>query len=278
MKVAVASVVFIEAFAYFNDFMESLQKQTLQMFDVLLINDNIPIDLLKGKLERESWIRQERVHIVDKKLHHLLPYELRIELLSKALEYGIDLLILLDCDDKAKSNRVAEIVHQYDEKYAFFYNDILGFDDRKVMPRMPLVTDKIDYILESNYLGLSNSAINMRHMTKDFIASLMEGNTQVFDWYLFSRMLLDNMSGIRVSNTCTYYRIYHANIAGVARPTEKLIEQEKTVKLAHYQLMRKYDKRYEKLMGKYENLNCTQIDHKSDSKLYFWWGILSEGE
>lgn len=276
MKITVGSVVFIEALDYFDDFMESLQKQTLQDFDILLINDNIPVNLLQDKLKSKKWICEERIHITDKNLQHLLPHELRIELLNKALEYKTDLLILLDCDDKAKSNRIEEAARQYYDKYSFFYNEILQFDGRKIMPWMPSVTDKIDFLLEKNYLGLSNSAINMRHITKEFIESLREGKTKIFDWYLFSRMLLNGMMGIRVDNTCTYYRIYHANIAGVSKCTKELLEKEKQVKLMHYQLMRKYDRRYERLIDKYKKLRDDRVNCDSDSKLYFWWGLLAE--
>lgn len=276
MKVTVASVVFWEALAFFDDFVASLQKQDCQEFDVLLINDNIPMDVLADRLKMYNKSFAGRLHIVDKSTHKLLPYELRIELLFEALADRTELLILLDCDDMAKSNRVSEVVKQYDGKYDFYYNDIFLFSGLNAMPVLPEITDNIDYLLEHNYLGLSNCAINMKHMKEEFIESLREGTTQVFDWYLFSRMLLAGMTGRHIDNTGTYYRIYANNTAGISKHTESELEKERNIKLEHYRLLKKYDGRYRELIDKYEKLDICRCRAKTDTGVYFWWGMLSE--
>lgn len=276
MKVTVASVVFWEALAFFDDFVISLQKQDCQEFDVLLINDNIPMDVLADRLKIYKKSFADRLHIVDKSTHKLLPYELRIELLFEALAGGTELLILLDCDDMAKSNRISEVMKQYDGKYDFYYNDLFLLNGMNAMPRLPEITDKIDYLLEHNYLGLSNCAINMKHIKEEFIESLREGVTQVFDWYLFSRMLLAGMTGRRVDNTGTYYRIYVNNTAGLSKYTESELEKERNIKLKHYELLRKYDERYRELIDKYEKLDIGRCRTGTNTGVYFWWGMLSE--
>jgi len=276
MKTTVASVVFLEALEFLDDFVISLQRQDCQEFDVLLINDNIPMDMITDRLKKYRLSFTDRVHIADESTHKLLPFELRIELLYEALTGGTELLILLDCDDMAKSNRVSEVVKQYDEKYDFYYNDIFLFNGKRAMPKLPKITNKIDYLLEHNYLGLSNCAINMKHIRKDFVESLREGTTQVFDWYLFSRMLLSGMTGKYIGDTGTYYRIYADNTAGIPKHTVRGFEKERDVKLKHYGLLKKYDERYRKLIGKYENLDISRYKLRTDSGLYFWWGMLSE--
>lgn len=276
MKVTVASVVFAEALEFLDDFVMSLQKQDCQEFDVLLINDNIPIDILVNRLKIYKMSFADRIHIVDRNNRKLLPYELRIELLYEALANKTELLILLDCDDMAKSNRISEIVKQHDEKYDFYYNDIFLFNGMSIMPELPKITDKIDYLLEHNYLGLSNCAINMKHVKEEFIESLKEGATNVFDWYLFSRMLLADMVGKRIDNTGTYYRIYANNTAGIPKYTISELEKERNIKLKHYYLLQKYDKRYRELIEKYEKLDISKCRIGIDTGVYFWWGILSE--
>lgn len=52
MKTTVASVVFLEALEFLDDFVISLQRQDCQEFDVLLINDNIPMDMLTDRLKK----------------------------------------------------------------------------------------------------------------------------------------------------------------------------------------------------------------------------------
>lgn len=276
MKVTVASVVYEEALSFLNDFIISLQKQDCQEFDVLVINDNIPMDILVDSLKADKEPLADRIHIVDKSTYKLMTFELRIELLFEALADGTELLILLDCDDMARSDRVSEIVKQCDEKYDFYYNDIFLLNGMNAMPRLPEITDNIGYLLEHNYLGFSNCAINMKHVKKDFIESLREGETQIFDWYLFSRMLLSGMIGRYIDNTGTYYRIYANNIAGVPKYTINELERERQVKLQHYYLLQKYDKRYRKLIEIYESLDLCKYKVESEKKMYFWWGMLSE--
>ncbi len=276
MKVTIASVVFSEVLEFFDDFITSLQKQDCQKFDVLLINDNVLMDILADKLRKYEVAFTNRIHIVDKSIHRLLPFELRIELLFEALARRTDLLILLDCDDLAKDNRVSEIVKQFDDKYDFFYNDLILFDGTSAMPELPKITNKVDYLLEQNYLGLSNCAINMKHVKEEFIESLREGMIKIFDWYLFSRMLLSGMTGKYIGNTETYYRIYANNIAGIPRHSIREFEKEKEIKLEHYELLKKYDQRYGKLIEKYKNLDINKCRIGTNNSVYFWWGMLSE--
>ena len=234
------------------------------------------MDILADKLRKYEVAFTNRIHIVDKSIHRLLPFELRIELLFEALARRTDLLILLDCDDLAKDNRVSEIVKQFDDKYDFFYNDLILFDGTSAMPELPKITNKVDYLLEQNYLGLSNCAINMKHVKEEFIESLREGMIKIFDWYLFSRMLLSGMTGKYIGNTETYYRIYANNIAGIPRHSIREFEKEKEIKLEHYELLKKYDQRYGKLIEKYKNLDINKCRIGTNNSVYFWWGMLSE--
>lgn len=276
MKITVASVVFSEALEFLDDYMTSLQKQDCQEFDVLLMNDNIPINVLENRLKKYKISFTGRIHIVDKNSRKLLPYELRIELLYEALANRTELLVMLDCDDVAKSNRISEVMKQHDDKYDFYYNDIFLFNGMSAMPELPKITDNIDFLLEHNYLGLSNCAINIKHIKEEFIESLKEGATRVFDWYLFSRMLLAGMAGKRIDNTGTYYRIYQNNLAGIPQYTMSELEKEKHVKLKHYYLLQKYDKRYSELIKIYNNLDLSKCKSGTEIGPHFWWGMLSE--
>ena len=275
MKVMVASVVYLEALDFFDEFINSLKSQDSQCFEILLINDNINQCFLKKKLKDYDAQFLRRVSIVDKSVELLEPYELRIQIFKEALARNIDLLILLDCDDLAKDNRVSCIIGQYNEEYAFFYNDILSFDGKEIMPGIPEITDRIDGILECNYLGLSNCAINMRQITAEFIKSLYEARTLVFDWYLFSRILLDKRKGKKINGTCTYYRIHEKNIAGMLSSEKSRLEKERRIKIIHYQLLKKYDRRFLELLHKYENMDIDFKQTDMRNILPFWWNMLT---
>ena len=93
---------------------------------------------------------------------------------------------------------------------------------------------------------------------------------------MFSRMLLAGMTGKRIGNTGTYYRIYVNNIAGFSKCTISELEKERHIKLKHYGMLKKYDGRYRELIEKYENPDICRCRIGSDTDAYFWWGMLSE--
>jgi hypothetical protein len=91
---------------------------------------------------------------------------------------------------------------------------------------MDITVANVDLILECNYLGFTNCAININQISREFIDSLYEGRTEIFDWYLFSRILLNGGKGKRINGTATLYRLYDNNIAGIPKHTKKALEKE----------------------------------------------------
>lgn len=271
MRVAFGSVVFENAKSYLTDFFDSLVKQTNQEFDILLINDDIPERNLFEEYKEYFEFFKQRVIVIDQTGQSSKPYELRIELIRQAKIKGYDLLILGDCDDIFPENRVENIEKQFDKKYGFFYHELLDFEGSAVMPNLPPVIEGIEPIREANFLGLTNTALNLSLMDADFIDSLAKGTTNVFDWYLFSRLLLSGAAGKKIEQTYTKYRIYDENIAGRSVDTEACLEKERQVKLHHYELLEEYDAGYKLLRKKYEDNLVQKISSEEKS---FWWGRL----
>ena len=172
MKTAVGSVIFEEASKYLGDFFESLETQTDQDFSVILINDNISSEHLEKIIAGVSPGLKDRLYIGNRNGKKLSPGMLRVELLQEAFSLKTDLLIMMDCDDKASENRVSCIKEQFDPVYTFFYNELLDFDGKSVMKQLPAYT--LDYrdIGQSNYLGMSNGAIYLKGISQEFIESL----------------------------------------------------------------------------------------------------------
>ena len=59
MKIAFGTVIYEQAWKWYNEFVESLNAQTMQEFDVLIMNDGIakePLALLQKKLEYNTYI------------------------------------------------------------------------------------------------------------------------------------------------------------------------------------------------------------------------------
>ena len=212
MKTAVGSVIFEGAEKYLRDFFLSLEMQTDQDFSIIIINDNISSEHLDQIIRQVSPNIKERLSIVDRTQSKLNPATLRVELLREAFYKDIDLLIMLDCDDKASSNRVCCVKEQLDPAYTFFYNELLDFNGNSIMKELPDYTLNYRDIGQSNYLGISNGAIFLKGISQAFIESLGEVETRIFDWYLYSRLLLNEKKGKKINGCYTYYRIYEANL------------------------------------------------------------------
>ncbi len=271
MNIVIGSVIYKQAMKYIDDFLNSLKHQTLQNFDVLLVNDDIDEKDFFISFKKYIHFFGDRIKVIKANSNISQPYLLRIQLLKTVKEFGYAFLVLCDCDDKCALNRIEMSQVNCETERWFFYNELLSFNEEKIMPSMPSITENIFQVAEYNYLGLTNTMLVMKHLSNEFITSLKEGNTKIFDWYLYSRILLAGGTGEKIENTCTYYRIYQENVAG--KPTVALsdIRNEKRIKQEHYNLLKKYNPIFEELFNKYNNLDYDCVRRKDN---LYWWGIL----
>lgn len=269
MKVLFGSVVYQGAMGYFDSFINSISKQTEKEFTLLLINDGVSSGYLAEKM-KDTGILYEIVEY-DKQF---TPVELRIRLLEESCQRKADFLIMGDADDTFSEKRVEECVKAFlqNEDAGFVYNALCLFDGSRVMPDLPDMVNKPEDILECNFLGLSNTAIKMRGISLDFINSLNECKSFVFDWYLYSRLLLMGFHGIRVPDAYTFYRVHNNNYAGLPFMTEEAVQKEIEVKRRHYDTLKDYDWKYEKLADCYRENN---IVRNPEQRHYYWWNFTS---
>lgn len=274
MKIAFGTVIYQEAFEYAYEFIESLNRQTIG-FDLVVINDNCTQEQVEDLVSKS----RHKV-VVENSKGGMSPAELRIELILYAKRLHYDLLISGDFDDKFMENRVETIVQHYAEKYAFFYNELYDFENNNIMRKLPEVTSDIRDIADYNYLGLSNSAFNLKRISLDLLESMRKDYTRVFDWYLFSRILLQHESGKMVKDTGTYYRIHDHNIAGITYSNihPETIKKEIQVKIDHYILLNKYSEIFSDKLEFYLDLKKKSeqelADLKVDCNNEYWWGLL----
>lgn len=274
--VAVGSVIYQSAYGYIDDFLDSLENQTYKDFQVILINDDILEKDLNKVLDRHTEILNKICIVCLGGGQEI--YQTRIELFKNAKSLGTKLLILGDCDDFFSEDRVEKTVKCYEENadYGFFYNDIVLLTGEKMMKDLPDETCNAEDIIEFNYLGLSNSALNLDLLEDSFLDSLHKGNTKIFDWYLFSRMLLSMIKGKYVKDTSTYYRIHDNNLAGISGNGHEAIKKEYSVKLEHYRLLACENELFLKYYQKYENLDCSKVVANKNEK-GFWWNLIRIG-
>lgn len=273
MKTAFGTVVYESAWKYIDEFCKSLNAQTTQEFTMLIVCDNLSklhIQNLKQKFA-------QKVIIIPITENMSIP-AIRITLIKKAKQHGFDLLILGDFDDIFEQDRINKIIKTFklNPEYAFYYNKLVDFSGKSVFTILPEKIDGIETILEHNFCGLSNTALNLRLLDKNFITSLFECDSLIFDWYLFSRILLYGYKGRYVADTETLYRIYINNIAGIPSGKQADMEKELSIKRAHYALLKNTNFKIYSLYEIYSKLTIESL--KSDKVSYqnkilhgYWW-------
>lgn len=257
------TVVYNSSMSFFDEFIESINKQTVQDFELLVINDGIEDLILNNSLNKTD-IKFQVINNTE----GLNPADLRVKLLEESKSRGYKLLIIGDSDDLFESKRVESLKEAYirNSKYTFFYNELLKFDSSPAMTGVPKETLYIEQLLQHNYIGMSNSSINLNAISYEFINTLKNCKSFVFDWYLFSRILCSGGKGLFVGDAITYYRIHEGNFAGLDSELEKEIE----VKKKHYSMMATYNPMYEALLDKVNSLDLKTIPiNQADTS--FWW-------
>lgn len=270
IKILFGTVLYPQSYQFFEKFMSSIKHQTYKDFDLLIIYEEI------NKKDIEPFIKGFQGLVLYKKIEAGKPiYLSRCMLLEIAKIMKYDLLILGDSDDYFYENRVERYLESYDDSYVAYYNHLVDFENNRIFPELKEVT-LLDDLIEKNYLGLTNTGINLNRLNSDILKKMYLGKTNIFDWYMFSILLNCVGNAKLVPNTGTYYRIYSNNIAD----NRKDIRKEINVKLNHYQLLLPYEPfhsyflRYKAidnsitvklLLEKYQNVN----------RKLFWWNSIS---
>ena len=182
-------------------------------------------------------------------------------------------MILGDCDDYFSHNRVQNIINTYEEHLdkAFFYNDLVNMNGERLMPELPKEVIGFKDIGEYNFLGLSNTAVNIDKLSYEFIESLKEYHYYIFDWYFYSRILLLGLSGVKVQNCNTIYRLHENNLAGIAEMSYADIKREIMVKKQLYECLEKYNFYYALKRRRYQDKN--QLEILDEQKQHYWWNL-----
>lgn len=272
---------------FIKDYLASVFNQTGQDFDLLLVLDNVE----SGKVEKYL----NEYNKIDKKLFirnfkkDYTPIELRKKQIDLAYEMKFDTLILSDFDENVALNRVEEIVKNING-YAFAFNDfyVVDQDLKKISETSFFQTRKIPKevtsykdILEFNFIGLGSIALNL----KEFNYSNLEFPKEIkaLDWYIATKVLLNGGKGISLHNTYANYRQHESSFVGFDfRLNKKKLEQGITVKLAHYNSLRDYNRIFKDLYNEMTELKkyfqkygideyIELVNTKFDTSKFCWW-------
>jgi hypothetical protein len=229
-KIAFSTTIFPMPETYLAEFFHSLSIQSNANFDVVILNDNY------GELDkyRKAW---PLLNIIELQFS-ATPAENRTFALNYMLDNGYEVIIFGDSDDTFAANRVAESLRLL-AFYDVVVNDLTVFDEQGVvvdgyLSKRILHQTEIDagYIKTKNIFGLSNTAIKVdtiKQLDLNFSADLI-----AVDWFLFSNILLRNYTAIFTAATCTHYRLYGNNTAGMGHVD---VAKAVKIKLQHYQAL-----------------------------------------
>ena len=227
MKAVLGTVIYKQAEVFLQDLLTSVDNQQDKDFDLLITNDNYTDeDLIRLNVINDQQDANQNLVQLNGKVNflNLRPLgctiaQTRIEMIKKAKALGYDLLVVCDADDTFVPTRIGAFkeAYQLDKSYAFYYNGLVTEDGKTVLENMPKTVDSARLISQSNFIGMGTTAINLHMLTDDFIATLSEGDCPVFDWYFFTRLLMDIGPGKLVDNADTIYRIHDSNQVGLIR-------------------------------------------------------------
>lgn len=273
MNITVGTVIYESALQYFDEFMRGMCRQSYKEFMLLIINDDVRQCELETLIDNYPQIMMKVIHYDEQ----YTPAELRTKLIFEAKHIGTDILIICDADDLFSDNRIEMAVSAagMHREAAFFYNELRTFEDRPVMPMLPVMTDGISCVLDYNYLGMTNTAIRLDCISDELIESLLEFKGSIYDWYLYSRIIISGGIGWFIPEAVTYYRFHNHNILGNVTESVESIGREIEVKIAHYSILKKFAKevciRYQEyLSGQYILLPKVELN--------YWWNYTKGGK
>ena len=265
------AVVYPAALEFLGEYLQSVDDQDDDDFELFILNDGVKKEEL-DKLLKDRRIR----HTVEEADPKANPIINRIRLIKDAKNMGAGVLIIGDSDDTFSLNRVRLTRDAYatNPDASFFYNDLLLMDGSRATPPTPSEIFSVKEISQFNFLGMSNTAINLTRLEDEFIDSLSECDSRIFDWYLHSRLLMNVGKGIKLEGAYTYYRIYGDNIAGVREFNEENLSYEVSVKKKHYEMLGKYDILFRDLLDKIGKIDIKEVHENTGSEGHYWWDLI----
>jgi hypothetical protein len=275
-RTAVFSVIFPANLNYFNGFLESLARQEDQLFDLLLVVDQVP--------DIESYTAGF-MDIFDIQTFHATGSISTIRELGLAwlgsLKY--DYIIFADTDDLLSPDRVGVCRNALAES-SIVVNDLVPFAERPIndtgywrnrLPdRQVFTSHDLQYY---NFAGLGNSSIRSEVLKGIKIPA----HLQAVDWFLFFQWT-QHYDGIFLHDGKMLYRQHPANLAGLSKVDAQRLSRTVNIKLQHYLALEDQFPEFRREILRHESLNaklkadpayCEDALQQLNDKTinYFWW-------
>ncbi len=262
-KIAILGVVFPKVEAFIDEYLQSLEEQTVRCFDVIIINDGF--DAFYSFKAKYNSLNIKEIE------YRGTPAEIREFGINYIRNQGYQYVVFTDSDDYFSRNRVEKSIELL-EHYDIVVNDLTTVSDGNreidilyLSGRLKNLSEiNFDFISDKNIFGFSNTAMKMKSLTGKVI---FDKNLIAVDWFLFSMLLMKNCSAVFTNEAVTFYRIYEGNVAGLSSATDrKKIEKGINVKRLHYKNLSLIDDTFKGVHGKFDRLNSDMENNEYKSR------------
>jgi hypothetical protein len=223
---------------YFSDFINSLKNQTFKNYELFLLNQDVEdLTIVLTNLPKEIHYKIENAPY---NTYHAKNYEFLINN-SKLLNYEI--LIFGDLDDYFHEERIENIVSNLKDN-SFVFHDLKLIDKYNRRFTIPTrfesifsnekIINSISEVLDKNFIGMSNSAINLKTLTSEII---LEDYLIAIDWAIYSQIILKGGSGKYLPYQLTNYRQHFENLVGGNKISSQIMTKGIKVKISHYSFL-----------------------------------------
>lgn len=280
MKTAVLTTIFPVDQNYLRDYFESLCDQTVQGFDVILVNDGYgDINQLRAQYPSLNIIELEAADCIAKNRERMCQFALRNQ---------YEAAVFADIDDYFSDNRVEHSLSLLAE-YDIVVNDLTSFSGEKELAACILssrVTDgdeiNLDFIRDKNVFGLSNTALRLTDV--DVSSINFHRSLVAVDWYLFSTLLYKSKRAVFTNKAITYYRQHSSNIVGIGRVTKESLLHSLKVRENHYLQMLdvtdiysselEHNHRLAALLNEREECEAIVEMNQATNGSLLWWEVI----
>ena len=273
MKISLVLYVYPGIEKYLNDLISSINNQSNKEFDVIIFNDKLEnVQPLFKMLLIKPTIIEVRGS----------PNEIRFKSLKDIKAIGAEYVIFQDADDFMAENRIEENLMAL-RNYDLVVNDLTLVNKNSHVLEHSYWAKRLgssfefdeNFLKNKNIVGLGNTSIKKTLLIDPRLS--FSSLPLAFDWFLFYQIFkLNNLKGIFISTTITYYRQHQDNIAGIKKLDFDRLKHVLNVKTAHYNALSGIGYDFKKELYKLNQIPIDLIDFlKFNSEMenfnLLWW-------